>query len=63
MLDGSWLSLKGSAIRLSFNPCPFSLVMSMNNSCRKRWQGYRFSSFNSLFLNLLGVNLPFSLSS
>ena len=26
MLDGSWLFLNGSAIRLSFNPCPFNLV-------------------------------------
>ena len=34
----------------------------MHNSCRKRWQGYRFSSLNSLFLNLLGLNLSFSLS-
>ena len=37
--------------------------MSMNNNCRKRWQGYSFSSLNSLFLNLLGLNLSFSLNS
>ena len=35
----------------------------MDNSCGKRWQGYRFSSLNSLFLKLLGLNFSSSLSS
>ena len=36
--------------------------VSMDNSSGKRWQGYRFSGFDSLFLKLLCLNSSSSLS-
>ena len=35
----------------------------MYNSGGKRWQGYRFSSLDSLLLKLLGLNFSSGLSS
>ena len=51
MLDGSWLFLNGSAIRLSFNPCPFNLVCPCTTVVEKGGKVIGLVVFNSWLLD------------